>query len=249
MSDLVLHEFRDVEFNDPVAVIGFPGIGLVSSIATNYLSRELKMDLLAGFTSPSFPPYALLQGGRPMPQLRIFGGLRNPDAQNGDDVRDDIVVVTTEMSPKPEIHMEIAVAVLDWLQAHGIKKIITLDGIPMFKEDTYQILGAASNDETRELMKGFGIEPFDDGMVRGISGVMLMEGAIRGMDVISVLGSAKSELPDPKGAAMLMEPVKRMIPGLSLDTAPLYEEAEELDKKLPHSEPVQGEGINDIQYG
>ena len=246
MSDLVLHEFGTARFEDPIAVVGFPGIGLVSSIATNYLSRELKMDLVAGFTSPSFPPYALLQGGRPMPQLRVFGGHRaGPDAEGPY----DIAVVTTEMSPKPEMHSDIALAVLDWIQAHGIGRTITLDGMPMFREDTYEVLGAASAESTREELGGYGVEPFDDGMVRGISGVMLMQGAMRGMDIVSLMGSAKSEMPDPKGAAMLMEPLKKMVPGLTVDMQPLFEEASELDKRLPRRDAQSVEGINDIQYG
>ena len=45
---------KDCELEGSAVVIGFPSLGLVSSIATNFLSRELKMDLIGGFTSPQF---------------------------------------------------------------------------------------------------------------------------------------------------------------------------------------------------
>ena len=41
-----------------------------------------------------------------------------------------------------------------------------------------------------------------------------------------MLGTAKSELPDPYGAARLLDPIQRMFPEISVDTEPLYEEAD-----------------------
>ena len=73
---------KDCELEGSAVVIGFPSLGLVSSIATNFLSRELKMDLVGGFTSPQFPPYCILQNGEPMPQIRIFSGARETDPDN-----------------------------------------------------------------------------------------------------------------------------------------------------------------------
>ncbi len=241
-------EFKERDYNNAVAVIGFPSLGLVSSIASSFIARELKMDLIAGIAAPEFPPYCIIQNGIPMPQVRIFHGCRkDTDMESGLDC-EDILIVTSEFIPKQEQYYDIALTLIQWLEKKGIRKVITLDGIPMFTPDTYEIIGAGSSDKAREIMKEYEINPFDDGMVRGISGIMLFEGSRRNMDIITLLGSAKSEFPDPKGAAMLMDPLKKMIPEINIDTEPLYQEASELDMRFNANKNVPSDGIDRI-YG
>ncbi|MBR1973821.1 MAG: PAC2 family protein, partial [Candidatus Methanomethylophilaceae archaeon] len=105
MIDVRIRKLKDHEFRNAVAIIGYPSIGLVSSIASNFMSRELKLELVAGIESPDFPPYTVMQNGIPMPQMRIFSGLREPkDDEDGGIDCEDIVIVTSEFVPKVE-HM------------------------------------------------------------------------------------------------------------------------------------------------
>ena len=46
MNDLVLHTYSDMRSDDAVAIVGFPSLGLVSSIATGFLAKELKLDVV-----------------------------------------------------------------------------------------------------------------------------------------------------------------------------------------------------------
>lgn len=231
MSDLILHSYKDKELKNAVAIVGFPGIGLASSIATGFLARQLNLETIAGFSSPEFPPYAMIQNGVPMPQIRIYAGDRECDIEGGMDFN-CLVIVTSEFMPKVELHYQIAEAILHWLHEHGVKTIITLDSIPLFNPDEYVLLGAGSTPDARKLVTEYGITEFDEGMIRGISGVLLFEGANEGLDVMTLLGSARADMPDPRGAAKLMEPLEKMMPELKIDTEPLYKEAEELDKRI-----------------
>ena len=79
--------------------------------------------------------------------------------------------------------------------------------------------------------------------------MLLYECSVKGIDVISLMGTAKSELPDPFGAARLLDPIKKMFPEINVDTEPLYEEAEELNKRI-NNRPSQAPGSDDnILYG
>ena len=60
-----------------------------------------------------------------------------------------------------------------------------------------------------------------------------------------MLGSAKQEMPDPRGAAKIMEPLAKMLPELKIDTEPLYKEAEDIEKRF--TAPVSD--TNDNIYG
>ena len=53
-----------------------------------------------------------------------------------------------------------------------------------------------------------------------------------GRDVICLLGPARSEYPDARGAARLLEYVTNMIPELKLDPDPLFKEAEQMEKEM-----------------
>ena len=145
---------------------------------------------------------------------------------------EDLFVITSEFVPKPEQTDEMAQMIIDWCRDNNVNTVITLDGIPLFGPDMYSIIGVGSTDNARKMMKGYEIESIEDGMVRGISGTMLMKASDIDMDVITLLGSAKQDMPDPKGAAKLMEPLTRLLPELKIDTEPLYKEAEEIEKKI-----------------
>ena len=247
--DIEYRSYKDCELKDSAVIIGFPSLGLVSSIATNFLSREMKQDLIGGFTSSQFPPYCILQNGVPMPQIRVFSADRESDPEGQGVCCSKISIITSEFIPKPDQHYGIAMAVLDWILANEVRTVITLDGIPMFTPDKYDLIAAGSTDHAREMIEQYGMEMFSDGMVRGISGILLYECSVRGIDVISMMGSAKSELPDPMGAARLLEPIKKMFPEITVDTEPLYEEAEELNKRIGTKPPLPADTDDRVLYG
>ena len=248
MNDLVLHTYGEMRSNDAVAIVGFPSLGLVSSIATSFLAKELKLDLIAAVSSPSFPPYAIVQGGIPMAPVRFYGGCRKKDesCECGIDC-EDLFVITSEFVPKPEQTDEMASLIIDWCLENNVRTVITLDGIPLFGPDMYSIIGVGSTENARETMRKYEIESIDDGMVRGLSGMILLKASDMDLDVITLLGSAKQDMPDPKGAAKLMEPLTRLLPELKIDTEPLYKEAEEIEKKIRNQQIHQYE--NQDIYG
>ena len=160
---------------------------------------------------------------------------------------DDLFVITSEFVPKPEQTDEMAELVIEWCVNNNVHTLITLDGIPLFGPDMYSIYGVGSTESARQMMKDYEIESIEDGMVRGLSGMMLLKASEIDLDVITLLGSAKQDMPDPKGAAKLMEPLTRLLPELKIDTEPLYKEAEEIEKKIRNQQIHQYE--NQDIYG
>lgn len=233
MNELIFHDYGGVEIKNAVAIVGFPSLGLVSSIATGFLAKELKMDLIAAVSSPSFPPYAIVQNGVPMPPVRFYACNRQCNIESDNDINcETIVIITAEFVPKPEQMSDMSNLIIDWCMKNDVHTVITLDGIPLFEPDKYSIIGVGSTEPAREMMKKYEIESFDDGMVRGLSGMMLLRAAEEDLDIITLLGSARQDMPDPIGAAKLMAPLALMIPELKLDTEPLYKEAAEIESKI-----------------
>jgi uncharacterized protein len=96
-----------------------------------------------------------------------------------------------------------------------------------------------------------GLHDLGEGLVRGITGVMLYEGAHSGTDVMSILCPANPALPDPRAAAKLLEPLSKIIPELKMDVDPLYKEAEEIDIRMKSQETYANRENTDLRqlYG
>ncbi len=230
VEDLVVTDYEKVDCKQALVIVGFPSIGLVSSIATNFIVRTLGLKRVAGISSPDFPPYAMVQEGFPMPPVRIYGGDRLCD-ENGENC-EHLIVITAEFMPKMEMHHPMSRLILEWCNENEVDTIVTMEGIASNDVEAGSIWGVGSTKEMREKMEKYGIQPLEEGMVRGLSGIMLYEAASRGMNVLTLLGPARMDMPDARGAARLMEKVAKMLPELDLDPEPLIKEADELEKRM-----------------
>ena len=114
--------YEDMALEDPVAVIGFPSVGLVSSITANYMVGQLDMTPIAGLSSPSMPPYCLIYKGVAYPPVRFYG--RKHTTKTGR----DLIVCLSEYAPKPEDCYELVQAILSYLKYMGCHDIISLEG-------------------------------------------------------------------------------------------------------------------------
>ncbi|MDR0309270.1 MAG: PAC2 family protein [Candidatus Methanoplasma sp.] len=219
--------YSDKRYENPIAIVGFPGIGLVGSILTSFVIRELKMEVVAGITSPDFPPYALIHNGNPYPPIRIYGCSRDNISEDCG----DLIIVTSEIALRPEQYYVLNATLMDLFKEMGIASIIALEGIPQFGEDS-NIFAFGTSEVSKERIEGLGLKKLDEGLVRGLTGIMLYEGFCSNIDVIAMLCPANPTLPDPRSAARILEPLSRLVPELKIDAEPLYKEAEEIEGKI-----------------
>ena len=255
MSETRVMRFSEPELRDPVALVGFPTVGLVGSILAGLIVREMDLPVVAGITSPELPPYTFVTGGLPCPQIRIMAGtprrVRRKKKADGETKEEapakrkrtkphDIVVVTSEIAPKPEQTYDISMAILNTLRELGVNEIICLEGVAGV-ESTAPVGGVGGNDAVKKKLESVEVPLMNDGIVRGVSGVLLMEGSYEGMDIMSLMVPANPQLPDPRAAARLMEPVTAMYPRIAIDTDPLFKEAEEIDSRVQSQQLQTGD--------
>ncbi len=268
MSEPKVLRYSDAELRDPVAIIGFPTVGLVGSILAGLMVREMNLPVVAGVTAADLPPYTFVTDGRPYPQIRIFGGtpprIKRKKKTEGEEEQTeapkevpapkkkrskprDLVIVTSEIAPKPEQTYDITLSIMSVLRDLGVNDIICLEGASGPGADA-PVVGVAGNETADTLLKQTDVESMGDGIVRGISGIMLMEGTHEGFNVMSLLVPANPQLPDPRAAARLAGPIADMYPRFRVDTDPLYKEAEEIDARIRAQQAQQamqggGEGF------
>lgn len=224
-SEIFIHEYKDAYLTDCILVVGFPSIGLISSIAANYIVRTLKLERIAAIVSDQFPPYTIMQDGVPSHPVRIYAGKR--ECKEGDPC-EQLVVILAEFMPKPELLRSLAELILEWSKHKGVRHIVTLEGINM-GEQTGFTLAVGTTPSMREMMERYAVKEMKEGMVTGLSGMLLAEGDRLGQDVMCLLGPARADLPDARGAANLMEIIGKMLPELKIDPEPLIKEAETIE--------------------
>ena len=94
------------------------------------------------------------------------------------------------------------------------------------------VYGIASTKEARELINDTWIKSFSEGVISGVAGVLLNEGKRRGFSVISLLAETRTEFPDARAAAKVIEAMDDAILHIGIDVEPLYKEAEDIEMKI-----------------
>ncbi len=267
MSEPKLFWYNSDKLRDPIAIVGLPSIGLVGSITSSFLARELKLGIAAGLTYPDIQQYAILQDGEAYPPVRFYAGpmpraRRKKKAEVKEEPAEaevskpkkrtkvrDIIVVTSEVAAKPEFVYDFTCDVLDIVASMGTRQVIIADGIPN-TDPASMVMGAYSNEGAKQLLEENGIPLMKDGIVRGFSGVALYKGKMDGLDVVCIVSPANPQLPDPRAAATLLEPLSKMVPRLDVDPMPLYKEADEIEGRV-RAQQAQQPNVNnqDNLYG
>ncbi|MBI0584399.1 MAG: proteasome assembly chaperone family protein [Methanomassiliicoccus sp.] len=233
MSYIKIIEIEEMNLRGAYVVDGFPSIGLVGSIVANYLVNSLSLRQVAVVDSDTFPAVSMIKKGVPHSPVRLYAG---DIGSSGD----RMVVFVSEFQPPPHIIKELGKTIMDWVEDHKCRMIVSPEGIstkqstkPPNKEGSApQVLGIASTPEAREMLKANGIDIFEGGVIVGLSGVLLNEGVNRLLDVVTVLSEASAEFPDARAAAAVTQAINKLILRDSLDIEPLLKEAEVIEESL-----------------
>ncbi len=265
MSEPRLFWYERKELRNPIAIIGFPSIGLVGSILTSYLARELKLEVVAGMTIGDIQQYTLISGGTPYPPIRVYAGAlprpkrkkKNTETVSEEGVNmevhtprkkaRDVIIVTSELTPRPEQAYDFTLFVIGLVKEMGAQEIVFVDGFPRV-DNNATLMAAYSDQNAKQLLLDANIKTFDEGLVRGISGVGLFQGKIDRTSTVCILAPANPQLPDPRAAADALESLKKLIPKLEVDPSPLMHEAEEIDARIRAQQNHQN-AINRNIYG
>jgi uncharacterized protein len=252
MSNITIHEYKKKDISNAMVIVSFPTVGLVSSIVSNFLITNMKLELIAGISSNDFYPAAIISDGVPTPPVRIFAG----DHECGPDNNcDQIVVITSELPIRTSAFAPLADMIIEWCEEKNCKILTTLEGIqskdPL--DDKIMVFHVASNKEAKDYLKNLPSQPFDVGMVSGLSGLLLYKGNLKNSAVSCLLAEAHSDFPDSRSAAELIKVLDKMVPQIKMDPEPLLEEAEKIEESIKDAmaqiKPMPPAELSDIPPG
>lgn len=235
--------YADLGLVNPVGIVGFPSVGLVSSIAANYYVSQLGMPPVMGLCGPEMPPYCLVVGSDAYTPIRLYG--HKSTTKTGRDA----VVCTSEYAPKPEDCYYVAKAVLEDLRDLGCREVVCLEGVPRNSEEDVPVIFGSGPGSDR-MVERSGIQKMDGGMIKGVSGVMMYMGRSMGMAVTAIMCPANPNIPDPASAVAYIEPLSRIVKGLRVNPKALVEEGEEIRRKVESEQAsVERDSSQSTIYG
>jgi len=237
MGEVEVYELRKMDLKDAVVIDGFPSIGLVSSIVANYLIALLKLEYIAVMDSPLFPTVSLIRNSEPLGPARVYA---RPDVKNGEQ---QVVVFSSELQPSAALLRPVGSAILEFVQKQRCKLVIASGGLIVEREGEEEtettdeisevaVYGIGSTEAAQQLLADTDAEPFIEGVISGTAGVLLNEGKMRGIDVITLLAEARADMADARAAALILATIDQMILHLDLNVEPLCKEAERLEAQL-----------------
>ena len=227
-EDVEICDYEEVDLRGATVIAGFPSIGLVSTIAANYLIDALNLKQIGCVNSSEFPALSVVHTGEPLAPVRIYAGTQS----NGE----KIVVFVSEFKPKPTLINSISDVIMKWVTKKGCKLLISPEGMVVEGKasDEEQVADAyaiGSTDRARNMLLAKKIAQFTNGIIAGVSGVLLNRGKQSNFDVISILAEAHPNYPDARAAASAIN-VIALIMGVEINVNPLYEESERIEKEL-----------------
>ncbi len=226
-NDVEICNFEEVDLKDAIVIAGFPSIGLVSTIAANYLIDALNLRQIGCVTSSQFPALSVVHTGEPLSPVRIYSGTQ-PGAGK-------IVVFVSEFKPKPNLINSISEAIMKWVSEKNCKLLISPEGMVVEGKnsggDKVEAYAIGSTEHSRGMLMSKEIAQFKNGIIAGVSGVLLNLGKQAKVDVISILAEAHPNYPDARAAAAAIN-VMANIMSVEINVKPLYEESERIEVQL-----------------
>jgi uncharacterized protein len=211
----------------------FPSAGLATTVAGQYIVRNLNLPRTGTFDGPETPSIAVIQRGRVNPPVRVYS-------------REDFALVLSEFPPLEAASGALAREILSGAEKRSARAVVCLEGViphpfseqepePGTQED--ETLWAACSKPDPRLDQAFRaahIRPLEEGVLGGVSGGLLVGGLHSPVPVTALLVSARAGVgyPDHRAGAVLIEALDRLLPDLKIDTGPLRTQAEVIERAL-----------------
>ncbi|MBI2558660.1 proteasome assembly chaperone family protein [Candidatus Woesearchaeota archaeon] len=197
---------------------GFPGFGLVGTIASEFLIEHLKTEQIGKVLFNDMPAMVAIHEKKVVEPLGIFYNQKH-----------NIVI----------FHAITAATKYEWPMAETIgklasdlqaKEIISLEGVGSAQDsvDT-RVFYYSNNEKIAKAFEKAGIEPLKEGIIIGVTGAILLR--VEKTPLSCLFAETHSNLPDSKAAARIVEALDKYL-GMDLDYKPLLEQAEKFEEKL-----------------
>jgi uncharacterized protein len=220
-GDVEIHRTADMKkLKTPTVIMGFPGTGLVGSVAASAVVEALQMDFGGYISSSEFAPLAAIHDYKPMPAARIHFSERH-----------NMIVIISEMTIPIGSSLEVADRIYEFAKSVDAATIISLGGITLQDEKKGVYVVSSDPNIVKDIIDKKIAKPIKEGATTGVTGILLTKGSLDHFPVTTILAESSEEYLDPKAASNVIKVLTRLT-GVQISTVKLEKEAAEFSKDI-----------------
>lgn len=211
-----------VDVESPTLIEGFPGHGLVASIAVDQITNQLDLEYYGQLRCPALPPVASYENGRVQDLVRVYAGA-DPA----------VMTLQSDLMIPQDAFDQVTECVLSDL-ATEFDQAIFLAGAPARNEEEIgEVIGIATDDGMESEIDGAGIELAEgSGLVGGVTGALVDACYERGVPAAVLVVKAHPQIPDPGAARAVIENAIEPLVDFDIETTELQEQSEQIRSQL-----------------
>lgn len=202
---------------NPIIIHGFPGFGLVGTIASEFLLEHLKVEQIGRITVEEMPAMVAIHENKLVDPFGIFYNKKSN------------IVIVHAVAATHGFEWKLAGFIIELAKRLQAKEIISLEGVAGSNPDEFKTFFYAKDKGNFEKLKKSGIEPLKEGIIMGVTGAILLKS--ENIPLTCIFSETHTNLPDSKAAAKIVEGLDKYL-GLKVDYEPLLKQAETFERKL-----------------
>ncbi|MBT4541304.1 proteasome assembly chaperone family protein [Candidatus Woesearchaeota archaeon] len=205
---------------NPTIIQGFPGFGLVGTIATEYLVEHLDCEQIGRYWFDELPATIAIHAGKVVDPIGIFYNKKY-----------NLLIIHAILTTA-NIEWKIADLIEDLAKQTSAKEIICLEGVGSAGQlkdgkEEGNIFYFTTNKKRETVIKKFA-KKLNEGIIVGATSALMLK---TNKPITAFFADTKSNLPDSKAAASLITGLDKYL-GLKVDAKPLIETAKKFEEKL-----------------
>jgi len=225
---IVLWIKRDLEFNNPLVIEGFPGLGYIGRMVVDYIVEKLHAVEFARLYTPYFPQHVLVDayGEAKLLKASFYHWLKPNDRQS------IILVAGDSQAQTIEGQYRLASTILGFTRKLGAKKILCIGGYEAYVNGRPKLYVAGTDPEVVREVASMGLEVGRVGSpIVGLAGVILGIAKFYDMKGIAILAETPGYYPDAIAAKEVVIFISKCI-GVDIDVSDLDLYAARLSQAL-----------------
>ncbi len=204
---------------NPTIIEGFPGFGLVGTIATEFLIDHLDVELIGKISMDESPAVVAIHDNHVVEPLGIFYNKKYN------------LVIIHAVTASTGIEWKLADIIQKLANDLGAKEIISLEGVgsATTKPDAERVFYFSKDAKSKKNLSKLGLNPLKEGIIMGVTGALLLN--VEKTPLSCIFAETHTDLPDSKAAARVIKTLDQYL-GLKVNPEPLLEQAAKFEEKL-----------------
>jgi uncharacterized protein len=195
---------------------GFPGFGLVGTIATGFLIDHLGCERIGNHWFEELPATMAIHDGKVVDPVGVYYSKKYN------------IVIIHSIASAQGIEWLACDAVLDVCKQIGAKELIAIEGVGSQRPDLQRAFYYSTDAKNAKVLEKAGVEMMKEGIVIGVTSSLLLKAKL---PLTAIFSETHTNLPDSKSAAKVIEVLDKYL-GLEVDYRPLLKQAEEFEHQI-----------------